>query len=50
MTEALLTGSVAIAAGNVALVPVGITTDQRGTGFARVVNGTVDIGAYEVQS
>ena len=27
-----------------------LTTDQRGTGFARIVNGTVDIGAYEVQT
>ena len=24
-------------------------TDQRGSGFARIVNGTVDIGAFEVQ-
>lgn len=28
----------------------GITTDQRGTGFARVSGGTIDIGAVEVQS
>ena len=27
-----------------------LTTDQRGTGFARVVNGAVDIGAYEEQN
>ncbi len=47
-TMALLTGSPAIDAGNNALIPAGVTTDQRG--FARVVNGTVDIGAYEVQS
>jgi hypothetical protein len=32
-------------------VPVftGNTVDQRGTGFDRVVNGVVDMGAYEVQ-
>lgn len=28
----------------------GITTDQRGTGFARISGGTIDIGAVEVQS
>jgi Ca2+-binding RTX toxin-like protein len=27
-----------------------LTTDQRGTGFARIVNTTVDIGAVEVQT
>ena len=47
-TMALLTGSPAIDAGNNALVPIGVTTDQRG--FARIVNSTVDIGAYEVQT
>ncbi len=44
-TMALLPGSPAIAAGSVALIPPGITTDQRGS--ARIVNGTVDIGAFE---
>ncbi len=44
-TMALLPGSPAIGAGSVALIPAGITTDQRG--FARTVNGTVDIGAFE---
>ena len=47
-TIALLPGSAAIDAGNNALVPAGVTTDQRG--FARIVNGTVDIGAFEVQA
>ena len=40
-----LPGSPAIDAGSNALIPSGVTTDQRG--YARIVNGTVDIGAYE---
>jgi hypothetical protein len=44
---ALLPGSPAIDAGSNALVPVGVTTDQRGQ--PRIVNGTVDIGAFESQ-
>jgi CSLREA domain-containing protein len=46
-TLGLLPGSPAIDAGNNALVPSGVTTDQRGTGDPRIVNGTVDIGAFE---
>jgi hypothetical protein len=46
-TMALLPGSPAIDAGSNALIPAGITTDQRGVGFPRIVNGTVDIGAFE---
>jgi len=51
-TIALLTGSPAIDAGSNALAvdpSTGqpLTTDQRGPGFLRIVNGTVDIGAYE---
>ena len=42
---ALLPGSPAIDAGNNSLIPSGVTTDQRG--FDRIVNGTVDIGAFE---
>ena len=42
---ALLPGSPAIDAGNNALIPAGVTTDQRG--LPRIVNGTVDIGAFE---
>ena len=30
--------------------PDGLTTDQRGIGFARVVGAAADIGAYEVQT
>ena len=44
-TMALLPGSPAIDAGSNALIPSGVTTDQRG--YARINNGTVDIGAYE---
>jgi len=53
-TMALLPGSPAIDAGSNALA-VDPTTgqplayDQRGPGFPRVVNGTVDIGAFESQ-
>ena len=43
----LTPGSPAIDAGNNALIPAGVGTDQRG--FSRIVNGTVDIGAFEVQ-
>ncbi len=47
-TMALLPGSPAINAGSNALaVDAQLTTDQRGAGFSRVVNGTVDIGAFE---
>lgn len=46
-TMAPLPGSPAIDAGSNALVPAGVTTDQRG--LARFI-GTVDIGAFEVQA
>ena len=48
-TVALLPGSPAISAGSNALVAAGTETDQRGTGFARIVNGKVDIGDFESQ-
>ena len=61
-THALLAGSSAINAGSNAAIPAdtldqdgdGNTTepipfDQRGTGFARVIGGTVDVGAFETQ-
>ncbi|MBN3941766.1 DUF4347 domain-containing protein [Nostoc sp. NMS9] len=47
LTHALLENSRAINAGNNALIPAGITTDQRSVGFNRVSEGTVDIGALE---
>ena len=46
-TVAVLPGSPAIDAGSNSLVSTGITTDQRGD--PRIVNGTVDIGAFESQ-
>ncbi|MBP0015242.1 MAG: lamin tail domain-containing protein [Roseofilum sp. SBFL] len=49
-THALVPGSPGLDAGNNADVPGTITTDQRGTGFARIRFGTVDIGAYEEQT
>src|SRR5439155_10155428 len=60
MTHALLPGSPAISAGSNANLPADtfdldgdantaepLPVDQRGVGFARVVNTTVDIGAFE---
>ncbi len=46
-TAALLPGSPAIDAGDNTDAP---EWDQRGPGFPRIVNGTIDIGAFEVQS
>jgi hypothetical protein len=43
-THALLPGSIAINAGS---NPLGLTTDQRGTGFPRVLGPAADMGAYE---
>ena len=48
-TQALLSGSIAIDAGDNAGA-AGLMFDQRDPGFDRIVNGTVDIGAFEVQS
>ncbi|MBK8023242.1 MAG: hypothetical protein IPK19_17895 [Chloroflexi bacterium] len=45
-TIALLPGSVAINAGDPAFAEPP-TTDQRGTGFPRVFDGRIDIGAFE---
>ncbi len=49
MTMALLSGSPAIDAGSNDLIPPGVQYDQRGPGFERIVNGTVDIGAFEYE-
>jgi hypothetical protein len=46
-TMALLPGSPAIDAGDNTGAP---PWDQRGPGFHRIVNGTIDIGAFEVQA
>ncbi len=48
LTHALLAGSRAINHGSNALA-IGLTTDQRGTGFLRIPDDAVDIGAFEVQ-
>jgi hypothetical protein len=47
LTHALLSGSPAIDAGNNAYAT---DWDQRGPGFRRIVNGIIDIGAFEVQA
>jgi hypothetical protein len=47
-TIRLLLGSKAINAGVNSALPGGTTTDQRGGGFARIVDSTVDLGAFEV--
>jgi hypothetical protein len=48
-THALLLGSRAINAGSPTFTPPPFF-DQRGPGFHRVVNGRIDIGAFEVQA
>jgi CSLREA domain-containing protein len=52
MTHAFLVGSPAINAGSNALAVdqngSPLVTDQRGSGFDRIVNGAVDIGAFEL--
>jgi hypothetical protein len=48
-TEVPQAGSPLINAGSNALVPVSLTSDQRGAQYRRIFGGTVDIGAVEVQ-
>jgi hypothetical protein len=47
MTHKVLKGSPAIDAGDNTGAP---DWDQRGPGYPRIVNGTIDIGSYEVQN
>ncbi|QDV53624.1 choice-of-anchor Q domain-containing protein [Gimesia fumaroli] len=50
-THALLPGSIAINAGSNEIVEnADLMTDQRGAGFERIIDGTVDIGAFELHS
>jgi hypothetical protein len=57
LTHALLPGSTALDAGsNTLATNAGLTTDQRGAGFSRIVDGpdadttaTIDIGSFEAQ-
>ena len=50
-TVTLQTGSQALGAGDPAIATAfGLTTDQRGTGYARIVGTQVDIGAVETQA
>ncbi len=47
-THALAADGLAVDAGNNdAATEAGLTSDQRSTGFDRIVNGSVDIGAFE---
>lgn len=48
-TRLPLAGSPVIDAGSNALLPTGMVNDQRGFGFVRSFNGTVDMGSVEVQ-
>ena len=50
LTQALLTGSPAINAGNPSFDSTTLAYDQRGVGYARVANSRIDIGAFEVPS
>ena len=47
LTHALVANSPAFNAGLNVNIPNGVTTDQRGAGFTRILEGTVDIGAVE---
>ncbi len=50
-TMKLNAGSPAVGAGSTTLAAnAGLTTDQRGAGFARTVNGNTDMGAYQTQA
>jgi Calx-beta domain/Bacterial Ig-like domain len=49
LTMAPLSGSPLIDGGSNALVPAGISTDQRGGSFDRILGSAVDIGSFEAQ-
>lgn len=49
-TQAIPSSSPAAGAGDPALVPLGIISDQRGAPYSRVVQGQLDIGAFEIQT
>lgn len=49
-TMAILPGSPALDAGDNTLVPASVTSDQRGPGYNRIMDGTVDMGAFEAQA
>ena len=49
-THALLPGSPAIDMGDPSVLSDPTEFDQRGSGFARVANGRIDIGAFELQN
>jgi hypothetical protein len=48
-TVALLAGSPAIDKGSNVKIAAGVTTDERGPGFNRIINNTVDMGSFEYQ-
>jgi CSLREA domain-containing protein len=47
LTHALIVNSPAINAGSNSLIPANTAYDQRGSGFPRIVTGTVEIGSFE---
>ena len=49
-TRALGSGSLAINAGDPAVAQSATSFDQRGEGYARVIGGRLDVGAYESQN
>ncbi len=49
-TMALEPGSPALNAGDATILPAGISTDQRGMPYRRVVDGQLDLGSYQLQT
>src|SRR5262249_5653084 len=50
LTMAITPASPAYNQGDLAAVPLGVSSDQRGEPFVRSADGAIDIGAYEGQS